>query len=346
MTRTDTRDGDVAWCYEAVTEVSRTFAITVAELDEPVSREICVGYLICRIADTIEDDARLPPEAKIRLLHEYDRALDPTTDADGSEFRAAAGEWAPDDPDPDWAVVEQTMRVLGVFRSLDPDARECIRPPVRELVGGMAEFVDRYADEGGLRITTIEELEEYCGYVAGTVGDLVTNLVAREASPPVVDRLESNARAFGLLLQLVNVPKDVRTDYAQENSVYLPETWLHDAGLTVSDIDDADSADRLATVVRRVTARAETYLDDAQSWLEAMPEHRGNRLSAWAIPFLLAVGTIRELKERPADPIRNGDVKVTRAEVQAIMDRFENDASGDDIGELRERISQRPLHEW
>ena len=102
----------------------------------------------------------------------------------------------------------------------------------------------------------------------------------------------------------------------------------------------------VATVLERVTARAETYLDDAQSWLEAMPEHRGNRLSAWAIPFLLAVGTIRELKERPADPIRTGDVKVSRAEVQAIMNQFEDDATGDDIGELRDRLRRRPLHEW
>ena len=346
MTQRSTGEADLDWCYEAVTEVSRTFAITIAELDEPMARDICVGYLVCRVADTIEDDARIPPAEKARLLRTYDRALNPDSDTDASAFDATIAEWVPADPDADWRVVAQAPRVLATFQALDPDTRERIRPPVRELVGGMAEFVERYAEEGGLRIRTIDELEEYCWYAAGTVGDLVTNLVAQDATPGVVDTLERNARDFGLLLQLVNVAKDVGTDYAEENNVYLPEAWLEDAGVTAADIDDPAAADRLATVVERLTEHAEGYLDGAQTWLEAMPEHRGNTLSAWAIPFLLAVGTIRELTDRPADPIEQGNVKVSRAEVQAVMARFGQGATADDLGRLREQIRQRPLDEW
>ena len=346
MTQRSTGDADLAWCYDAVTEVSRTFAITIAELDEPMARDICVGYLVCRVADTVEDDARIPATEKARLLRKYDRVLDPDSDTTTAEFDAAVTEWVPADPDADWRVVTQAPRVLATFQALDDETRERIRPPVRELVVGMAEFVERYAEEGGLRIRTIEELEEYCWYAAGTVGDLVTNLVAQDAGQSVVERLEANARDFGLLLQLVNVAKDVGTDYAEENNVYLPEAWLEEAGVDAGDIDDPDAVDGLATVVERLTAHAERYLDGAQAWLEAMPEHRGNTLSAWAIPFLLAVGTLRELERRPADPIEQGNVKVSRAEVQAVMRRFGQGATADDLGRLRERIRQRPLHEW
>ncbi len=346
MTQRSTADADIEWCYRAVTEVSRTFAITIAELDEPMARDICIGYLVCRVADTIEDDGRIPPAEKTQLLRTYDRVLDPDSDTDGADFDAAIAEWVPTEPDADWRVVGQAPRVIATFQSLDAETRERIRPPVRELVDGMATFVDRYADEGGLRIRTIDELEEYCWYAAGTVGDLVTNLVAQDATPTVVDRLEANARAFGLLLQLVNVAKDVGTDYAEENNVYLPEAWLEDADVTAADIDDPEASGRLATVVERLTAHAETYLDGAQAWLEVMPEHRGNTLSAWAIPFLLAVGTIRELKRRPADPIETGNVKVSRAEVQAVMSQFADGATADDLASLRERIRQRPLDEW
>jgi farnesyl-diphosphate farnesyltransferase len=147
-------------------------------------------------------------------------------------------------------------------------------------------------------------------------------------------------------LQLVNVAKDVGTDYREENNVYLPAAWLDDAGLSAADIDDADATGRLSTVVERLTAHAETYLDGAQSWLEVMPERRGNTLAAWAIPFLLAVGTIRELERRPADPVEAGNVKVSRAEVRAVMARFAQGATADDLGRLREQIRQRPLDEW
>jgi farnesyl-diphosphate farnesyltransferase len=346
MTQRRTGEADLAWCYDAVTDVSRTFAITIAELEEPMARDICVGYLVCRVADTVEDDARIPAAEKASLLRTFEDVLDPETAADVADFQAAVGGWIPDDPGDDWQVVANADRVLATFRDLDAETRELIRPPVRELVAGMAEFVDRYADDGGLRLRTVEELEEYCWYAAGTVGDLVTNLVTQDADPETAARLEAHARDFGLLLQLVNVAKDVGTDYAEENNVYLPAEWLAEADLTAADIGDQSRADRLGTVVERVTAHAATYLDGAQTWLEAMPEHRGNTLSAWAIPFLLAVGTIRELERRPADAVREGNVKVSRAEVSAVMHAFADGASADDIGRLRQRMRERPLDEY
>jgi farnesyl-diphosphate farnesyltransferase len=337
-------DPDLAWCYEVVTEVSRTFAITVSELDEPMARDVCVGYLVCRVADTVEDDPRIPSGEKARLLRTYDLALDPETDADGTDFEAAVRDWVSDGRNPDWDLVGRASRVLGVFEEIDAETRERIRPPVREMVDGMAEFVERH--EGGIRIGSVEELEEYCWYVAGTVGDLVTNLVAKRAAPDRVERMEEGSRDFGLLLQLVNVAKDVGTDFEEENNVYLPGTWLAEAGVDADEVGDPAATDRVATVVERTADHATSYLDGAQSWLEAMPEHRGNVLSAWGIPFLLAVGTLRELERRPADPVVEGDVKVSRPEVAAVKARFDDGVTAEDLGTLREMIRERPLHEW
>ena len=346
MTPHSRHESDLAWCYDAVQDVSRTFAITIAELDEPMARDICVGYLVCRVADTIEDDDRIPPDEKATLLRAYRRALDTDAEADAAAFGTAASEWVPADPDADWEVVDNADRVLSTFRNLDADARERIRPPVRELVDGMAMFVDRYAEEGGLRIQTIDELEEYCWYAAGTVGTLVTNLVSQDAAPDVADQLDENARAFSLLLQLVNVAKDVAVDYEEENNVYLPEEWLEEAGVSAADIGAGRSVDALASVVERVTDHATGYLDGAQAWLEAMPERRGNTLAAWAVPYLLAVGTIRELKARPKDVITEGGVKISREEVHAVIGQFATGADADDVGRLREQIAERPLPEW
>jgi farnesyl-diphosphate farnesyltransferase len=346
MTPHSRHESNLAWCYDAVQDVSRTFAITIAELNEPMARDICVGYLVCRVADTIEDDDRIPPAAKATLLRDYRHALDTDDEADAAAFQTAAGEWVPADANADWQVVGNADRVLSTFRNLDRNARERIRPPVRELVDGMAMFVDRYAEEGGLRIQTIDELEEYCWYAAGTVGTLVTNLVSQDADPEVADQLAENARAFSLLLQLVNVAKDVAVDYEEENNVYLPEAWLNDAGVTAADIGAGRSVDALASVVKRVTDHATGYLDGAQAWLEAMPERRGNTLAAWAVPYLLAVGTIRELMARPRDVISEGGVKISREEVHAVIGQFATGAGAEDVGRLREQIAERPLPEW
>ncbi|MFC7214146.1 phytoene/squalene synthase family protein [Saliphagus sp. GCM10025334] len=338
-------ESDIEWCYDAVHGVSRTFSITIDRLEEPMARHICLGYLLCRIADTIEDAGHIPPAEQTALLEAFDRVLDPDADTTAEDFREAVQPWIPEDRSNDWDVVAHAPRVVRTFESFEDEPREIMREPVRELVDGMAMFTSRYADEGGLRLQTLEELEEYCWYAAGTVGTLITGLVARGTSPERAEVLRDNARSFALLLQLVNIAKDVETDYHEENNVYLPAEWLAEEDVAVERVTDEAHHGGVTNVIRRVTGRAEGYLDGAQRYLEVVPERHGNTLSAWAIPYLLAVGTLRELRERPEDVVREGNVKISRAEVFAVMQRFEQDLSRSALEELRREISEKPLHQ-
>ncbi|WP_227373872.1 phytoene/squalene synthase family protein [Haladaptatus halobius] len=340
----DISQADLDWCHRAVQGVSRTFAITIDLLDEPMADAICVGYLLCRVADTIEDAGHIPPGEQARLLRTYDAALDPDDETTVAEFRAAADEWIPDDGGDDWFVVAHAPRVVETFASCPLPVQRAVRPPVRELVGGMAMFVERYADTGGLRIRTRAELEEYCYYVAGTVGELITNLVCRDADSKQADRLRENSESFALLLQLVNVSKDVYVDYHDENNVYLPATWLGEADVSQDALCDPEHSDEVAGVVARTAEHAHGFVDDAQFYLETMPRARGNRLVAWTVPYLLAVGTLREVRKRPEDALRRAGIKVSREEVHAVLASLSGGVERDMLGELRRTISERPFH--
>ena len=336
-------DGDIDWCFDAVQDVSRTFAITIDVLEKPMASYICVGYLLCRVADTVEDANHIPPEEQAQLLRRYDRALDPDEPATIEEFRSAVESWIPDEANDDWEVVARSPRIVATFESLSADARSAIYPPVSELVRGMAEFIERYEDDGGLRIGTIDELEEYCWYAAGTVGELITNLVAQDVDDRRAEILRANARGFALLLQMVNVAKDVSDDFREENNVYLPASWLREHGVSPGNVTDPENETAVAGVIQRVTRHARGYMDDAQRYLEALPESRGNTLEAWAIPFLLAVGTSRELLERPEDVIQEDGVKVSRGEVVALIQLFKSgNVERNKIGELRSQLEREP----
>lgn len=336
-------DADLEWCYDAVHGVSRTFSITIDRLEEPMSRHICVGYLLCRIADTIEDAGHIPPAAQTELLATYDRLLDPNADGSVSAFMDDVEPWIPEERTDDWDVVAETPRVLQTFESLEEEPREIMREPVRELVDGMAMFTDRYASEGGLRLQTIEELEEYCWYAAGTVGTLITGLVARGTSQERADEMRGNARSFALLLQLVNIAKDVESDYHDENNVYLPAEWLADEGVDQERVVHPENRESSARVVSRTAEYARSFLDDAQAYLETMPLSNGNTMEAWTVPYLLAVGTLRELSSRPEDALTETGVKISRQEVFAVM-AVAGDAGRDSLADLRQTIARTPFH--
>jgi farnesyl-diphosphate farnesyltransferase len=336
---------DPDWCFDAVQGVSRTFAITVDVLEDPMATYICVGYLLCRVPDTIEDANHIPPLEQARLLRRYESVLDPEREVTATDFRGDVAPWLPDESqrNADWEVVAETERIVATFESLPEGAQADVRPPVQELVGGMADFVERYADQGGLRIGTIDELEEYCWYAAGTVGDLITNLLARDVEDRRAEVMRANARGFALLLQLVNVAKDVSDDFREENNVYLPTAWLREHGVDPDGVSDPANATAVARVIQRVTRHAQGYMDDAQRYLEATPEASGNRLAAWAIPYLLAVATSRELMNRPEDVVREGELKISREEVMALVHRFTHgEVDREDVAELRSHISDEP----
>ncbi|WP_132060611.1 phytoene/squalene synthase family protein [Halorussus amylolyticus] len=340
-------DAELAWCFQAVRGVSRTFAITIDVLEEPMKSAICVGYLLCRIPDTVEDAGHIPADEQVELLNRYDRSLDPDDPATVESFQTAVEEWlpAPDERNDDWEVVANADRVFRAFESQPPEIRDAVRDPARELVSGMGMFVERYADEGGLRIQTPAELEEYCHYVAGTVGELITNLACRNGVNAEDERrLYERAESFGRLLQLVNIAKDVHDDYHEENNVYLPETWLRSEGVSPEEVTHPDNEEGVAAVVRRTADRARSYLEDSQAYLEAVPLEGGNTLGAWAIPYLLAVGTLREVSERPRDAVRDRNIKISREEVHAVIGAFASEADRDAVGDIRERIARKPFH--
>ena len=337
-------EADLAWCHEAVQGVSRTFALTVDVLEEPMASQICVGYLLCRVADTVEDAGHIPPEAQSDVLRTYRRAIDPDEDADIVEFRAAVDEWLPAERDDDWTVVAEAPTIAATFEELDPEAQAAIVPPVLEMVDGMAMFVDRHATEGGLRIGDRDELEQYCYYAAGTVGNLITNLLTRgDLDEERATRLRETAEEFGLLLQLVNVSKDVYDDYTEENNVYLPAEWLDAEGVEQERVVHPENRESSARVVGRTADYARSFLDDAQAYLETMPLSNGNTMEAWTVPYLLAVGTLRELGSRPEDALTETGVKVSRQEVFAVMSAA-SDVGRDSLAELRQTIARTPFH--
>lgn len=338
----ETLAADREWVFEAVPRVSRTFALSIDLLEEPMASWVATGYLLCRTADTVEDDPGLDPRERAALLETFDATLDPDRDADVDQFLAEVAAVRPDADGPDWAVLRRTDRTLRVLRSFDPSVQAAMRGVTREMATGMADVLARHADSGGLRLSTVDELEEYCWYVAGTVGELFTKLLDCHAEGDGPDPDPADARSFALLLQLVNVAKDVRADWEEENNVYLPGEWLAAEGITHEDVADPSETAAVARVVRRVVDHAAAHADGARRYLRTIPAEAG-LLEAAALPYLLAMGTIRELRGRTVDAVEQSEaVKLERSEVVALYQRMGEGVTQTDVSEITGRIEREP----
>ena len=222
-----TRQQATDFCREMLPAVSRTFALSIRLLPGELGAAVRCAYLICRIADTVEDAPTLPAESKAALLDLLAQCFDDP--AATAAFVAAVSPVTGDAAH--IRLVRNSDLVFAAYRLLSARTRRSVQHWTREMIVGMRKFVIAYPR--GVRIQSLDEYKEYCYYVAGTVGYLLTDLWHEHSSSIGARRysiLRERCHAFGQALQTVNILKDVVRDAEHENSIYIPEQLLREHG--------------------------------------------------------------------------------------------------------------------
>lgn len=319
------RPAEWRFCYEILPDVSRTFALTIPVLEGSLADGVCVAYLLCRIADTIEDRNDLEIGPRRWLYRGFaDLVATPPVranvaqDPDVQEFLRR---W-PRESNPNYQrLVAGLANVLAAFRTIDPKEREVINDCVQEMVDGMSAMTHQPPVDGIVYpCEDLAALEQYCHYVAGTVGQMLTKLFdlhlsggGRFATP---QRLEQGRR-FGLGLQLTNILKDQLADVRRGTS-FLPRNWC--------DADGRFLPERRLALVEHTLG----FLDDAHRFTMAIPPaQKGMRLFClWAL--WIAVATQRDvLRAESVSP------KIAREEVAEIVSFTREHVGDDDVLQAR-----------
>jgi 4,4'-diapophytoene synthase len=322
---------NLAYCHQILPEVSRTFALGIDILHDPLRDAVCVSYLICRILDTIEDTPALPVGDRVTLLVRAGREL---TDPDRWEecsrtlrdiFKRA------DFTEPDHDLCRDCGRVLEVFHSFPVPIRESVTGPVWEMAEGMAETVRRELDDGGLWLETIEDLKQYCYYVAGTVGNMLTNLFTLDRdsiTDEISKRLRHYGPRFGLGLQLTNIIKGVTDDNSRGIS-YLPRQLLDGAGITLPKLLEQPDDPRGRQLISKLVSLALSSLDNALEYTLSIPSSETDLRLFCALPLILAVRTL-SLATRTTAVFGENALKISRVEVTSIYLRLKAIRGKDD----------------
>ena len=311
----DRRDA-ARFCEAILPAVSRTFALGIKVLPGALGQAVLDAYLLCRIADTVEDAPGVDPQIKAAMFDDFLAAFD-----DAAALRrfltgvaTLSGDLA------HITLTRNTDLVLEHFSVLPIKTREVVRKWVTEMATGMRKFVLLYPD--GIRIQTIDEYKEYCYYVAGTVGYMLTDLWHEHSSSIGSRRyaiLRERCRAFAEALQTVNILKDVAVDAEKENSIYVPEELLRAHGSTQSRILAPELVAKNREALTQLIQLAWHDLEEARNYLLLIPRRAVSIRLFCMLPLLLAYATLRDLVQSTAMLKPGGSVKISRKEVKSLL---------------------------
>lgn len=190
--------------------VSRSFSFCIARLRAPLRTWVSLSYLLCRVLDTVEDVIWTDSLAKKQAFLEFEKFL---TELPKREEVNAWGASVPACALPAERVLLQDFYfLLADFHELPQGVREKMRRSVLNMSRGMNYFSSRSVG-GVLRLRDLREVNQYCFFVAGLVGELLTDLLAAYAPSSVLSSgMYLKAHHFGLFLQKINLLKDQRSD--------------------------------------------------------------------------------------------------------------------------------------
>jgi farnesyl-diphosphate farnesyltransferase len=295
--------------------VSRTFALTIPELPPSLRRSVTNAYLLCRIADTIEDDVALDADAKETFHDQFVAAVEGRGDAEAFA-QALYPRLSPQTPQAERDLIREVPAVIAVTQSLDRPQRQALENCIRVMCSGMPDF-QQGKSLSGLR--TVSELERYCYYVAGVVGEMLTELFC-DHRPEIAQhrkRLMPLAVSFGQGLQMTNILKDFWED-RDSQTCWLPSEVFERHGIDLADADSDEFQPAFRKGITELIGIAHRCLRDAMDYVRLIPTNEVGirRFCIWAIG--LAVLTLQNIRKRPE--YRSGtQVKVSRSAVKATV---------------------------
>lgn len=228
--------------------VSRSFALVIPTLEVPLRYYLTVAYLLCRVVDNIEDCGQPYTWQEkrfsefLQLLHDPRHVTEALSYWEGEPWPALT------DLERQLMGVSNGLALWEIYAQMPQAVREIVEHWTRAMAQGMSQLGDPKQRPFFIKrqdidvIATPTDYDDYCYYVAGTVGHLATDLVVRQyqLTEDVAQALRPYAESCGRSLQKTNIIKDFVEDLTRK-ICYLPDAWLVSVDYSPLDLQGASS---------------------------------------------------------------------------------------------------------
>jgi len=297
--------------------VSRTFALTIPQLPPSLRTVVGNAYLLCRIADTIEDEPGLQSGEKVHYLNWFYKLVQ--GDDKVKPFALELGSKLTDSTIPaERELVKEAARVFKLLRQFSPDQRAAITRCIGIMTQGMGSFQED-GENRAAGLDNYQDMQRYCYHVAGVVGEMLTDLFCLY-SPDIArhgERMRALSVGFGQGLQMTNILKDIHADW-KHSACWLPADFFKDLNHILDGKIKNGDEKQIAKGLENLIGIAHGCLRQALEYTLCIPrEEEGIRkFCLWALGF--AVMTLRKMQRDPLTSL-GSEVKISRRTVKVVI---------------------------
>ncbi|MCF6204416.1 MAG: phytoene/squalene synthase family protein [Methylococcaceae bacterium] len=295
--------------------VSRTFALTIPQLPDELHPAVANAYLLCRIVDTIEDEISLDAKQKDYFCSAFIQVV-----KTGKNAQSFSEELAPklskQTIPAEHCLIRLTPRVIEITHSFDPAQIDALLCCVETMGKGMPVFQAMNLKAG---VKTMADMDNYCYYVAGCVGEMLAKLFCHYSADIDIhkDELLKLSVSFGQGLQMTNILKDIWDD-AKREVCWLPQDIFTETGFDLKNLSPDTSDENFRLGLEHLISIANEHLQNALRYTQLIPRNETGirNFCLWAIG--MSVLTLKNIK-KTLDCDDSSQVKITRRDVKKTI---------------------------
>lgn len=194
-------------CVKIIKKNSASFYTALKHLPKQKFLEVSSIYAFCRVCDDIVDESESKAQAKERLEGLEEQLKSYKSNGAGPEQYS----W--------WPAFRTTLE------KYDMD----MKPFYMQIEG-------QKLDLSEVELQDIQELIEYSKLVAGSVGLMLSSILAKDERRAKDEGFVNACMDLGIAMQITNILRDIGEDLIKRNRVYVPKMMLEKYGIHRNDL--------------------------------------------------------------------------------------------------------------
>jgi len=300
----------IDFCRDILQDVSRSFALTIPLLDDKMKEPVMITYLQDRLLDSFEDEGDIEIDKRKEYMDLVVKLFNPDV-CDDTDIIEQISNAAHHFDGPIERLVKNADKLKTCFKRLDPEIQKTSYKWLAEMNEGMKKYLDKHVD-------TFFELNEYCYYVAGTVGGFLTDSLITLGNISSKDErtLVENFVEAGLFLQKVNIIRDIKLDILNHKKHYWP---LYELEITEEELIDKSNQKRALIVLEKMVSDVKKHAKALVKYYNAIPDEFSGYKKFFSVNNAMGFATIELVENNPDLFYTDKKLKIKKREVLKIL---------------------------